>query len=107
MSALIAVVLFYEPNTNLMDISLLFTVLSWDTHAFLHIRHLSVMTLLVIIALALQLVSLSLWLRQGSANANFVFFEGCVMSFALAILIVEFVGSKKPAAASSSHPRSS
>ena len=94
-----AVVIFFLPTTGLADGMYAASLLAGHTGAVARLRHLPPVLLGLAAAAWLSPTVLDLWLRRGTGNANFVFFQCLLMWLCAALGLSDFASSAVEAAA--------
>ncbi len=91
LSILAAVVLLFKPVLCLSDISIAMVMMSTNGKVISTMRRIPFTLLCIVLSACLSLLTVQLWLQQGTGNANFLFFQGLVLWVACAVGIVEFI----------------
>ena len=58
-----------------------------------HMRYLPIITMGIILPVVISPIMFDLWVKKGSGNANFLFFQGLALWVFLALFVIEFVNT--------------
>lgn len=87
---LIAITYLFKNDTSLVDVIFVSSCILIHSDIVYEMRYLHLLTLAFTITAVAGPIMLGLWVTTGSANANFVFFPGLVMSAVLVIGLIDF-----------------
>ena len=88
-----ALVFFYERNTGYADIVYIVAMLATHTRTVRRMRYLPPVVGGMVVVWCVQPVTYDLWMRLGTGNANFLFFQGLALWVLAALGLIDFLGA--------------
>lgn len=88
---IIVILAFFNEKTNYGDLAFCMSLLGSQTHILKEMGKMQWIFPGILIPLALSQVMLYQWVELGSGNANFLFFQGMILSVFSGLGILEFV----------------
>jgi hypothetical protein len=86
----LAIIFFYHTSTSAADIFFLISLFLCNAQRMVKLRFPYLIASGILIPLVLSHAVLPLWLEQGTANANYFFFQMLIMWTFIAVLIIEY-----------------
>ena len=87
---IIYIIFLYSKSLFIQDVVFMLSLLSSQFSIASKMNKWPIICLGISLPLALSPVLLSLWVKLGSANANFLFFNGVFLWVILAVMVIEF-----------------